>query len=315
MPNLNGKKVLITGASGLIGVHLIESISNGDIYTWTKNEIDIYLKDKFNNCNIIQRDITDINSFNDLPKFDIIIHSAGYGQPGKFLDDKIKTIQLNTTSTIELFKKLKTDGKFLFVSTSELYNGLNNFFIKETDIGTTNTDHFRSCYIEGKRCGESICHSYKERGYDVKIARLCLAYGEYTKRGDHRVLNSLIEKAIKNNKIELMDNGDAIRTYCYVKDVVDMFWNILLNGKDVTYNVGGDSKLSILDLAKKIGLYFNKEVIVPEINNEILGNPKIVNISIDKYLNEFGCKQFLNFDDGLRKTIEWQKYIYENTNK
>ena len=67
--------------------------------------------------------------------FDYIIHAAGYSQPAKFLDDKVKTIKLNTLSTIELLKKLNPQGKFLFVSTSELYNGLEKEFVTESDIG------------------------------------------------------------------------------------------------------------------------------------------------------------------------------------
>jgi len=74
----------------------------------------------FENLQIKKGDIADIDFVNSLEEADYIIHAAGYGQPGKFLQDKIKTIAINTTATMSLLKKLNSDGKFLFISTSEI---------------------------------------------------------------------------------------------------------------------------------------------------------------------------------------------------
>jgi UDP-glucuronate decarboxylase len=313
---LKNKKILITGASGLIGTYLVSCLKeliqthNIDIFVWVKNDIEKEFLEIFDGCNIVKDDITNTSSFSTLPNFDLIIHSAGYGQPDKFMDDKLKTIFLNTSSTMELFKKLNLGGKFLFVSTSELYSGIDEQNISENQIGNTNTNHPRACYIEGKRCGESICHIQKEKGYDVKIIRLSLAYGPGTKRNDKRVINSLIQKGLTSDSIKLLDNGEAIRTYCYITDVIEMFWNILLFGKDVLYNVGGESVTSIYDLSKLIGDKLNKDVIIPKESNQQVGNPKIVNISIEKYLKEFNKKDFISLNDGLDNTINWQKNLY-----
>lgn len=313
---LSNKRVLITGASGLIGVYIVSCLSqisklyNIEIYSWFKSDLPLEFSNIFSKCNIIKSDITDDSNIEKLPMFDCIIHSSGYGQPNKFLEDKIKTIKLNTSSTIELFKKLNKGGKFLFVSSSEVYSGIVSDNILETEIGTTNTSHPRSCYIEGKRCGESICYSYLNEGFDVKIVRLSLTYGPGTKKNDQRVFNSLIQKGLTNDSIKLVDSGDAIRTFCYITDVIEMILNILLNSKDVIYNVGGVSKLSILELSKKIGYILNKEVETGESNNGLVGNPKSVNISIEKYLKEFN-KDFIPIDVGLNNTIKWQKELYE----
>lgn len=316
---LKNKSVLITGASGLIGVYLVSCLKeikneyNISINVWIKNDIEKEFKDIFDGCNIIKGDITDINSFTNLPKYDVIIHAAGYGQPGKFMENKIKTITLNTMSTIKLLEKVNEGGKFLFVSTSELYNGLESEMIEENEIGTTTTEHPRACYIESKRCGETICFSYLNQNIDIKIIRLSLAYGPGTKINDHRVLNSLIQKGLMGDKIELMDGGDAVRTYCYITNVIEMFWNILLFGKKTLYNVGGESKITILELAKLIGTNLNKEVIIPKTKKELLGNPKVVNISIKSYTNEFNRPIFVSLDEGIKRTIEWQKKIYEKS--
>lgn len=312
--NLQDKKVLITGASGLVGFYLAQCVRrlqnelNISIYLSYKSSIPEYLKEYYDfPYTEIKEDITTIELKSNF--FDVIIHSSGYAQPMKFLNDSLTTIKINTNATINLLDALKPDGKFLFVSTSEVYNGNDSLNITEDQIGTTTPSHSRACYIESKRCGEAICHSYIASGYDVKIARLSLAYGPFTKLGDLRVLNSLIDKGLNNGVIELMDDGSAIRTYCYITDVIEMFWNILLHGKDVTYNVSGFSNSSIKELADNIGAKMNKQVIVPSLSNSLAGSPKIVNISSEKYISEFGKKEFININEGLENVIEWMKHI------
>jgi nucleoside-diphosphate-sugar epimerase len=88
-----------------------------------------------------------------------------------------------------------------------------------------------------------------------------------------------------------------------------MFWNILFYGKEITYNVGGFSNISIKELAYKIGNKLNKKVIIPSSINGLDGNPKVVNISSEKYINEFNKDNFVNIEEGLDNTIEWIKYI------
>ena len=315
LSKMRDKRVLVTGASGLVGINLVSCIKkikdeyNIELWCWFREQIDPCFADVFTDCNIIRGDITDTQMFSDLPQFDFIIHSSGYAQPSKFLEDKIKTIQLNTTSTILLLEKLNKDGTFLFVSSSEIYSGLDHHNIQENQVGTTNTDHPRSCYIEGKRAGEAICHAYVQKGYNIKIARLSSAYGAGAKKNDKRVLNTVIDRGLTEQSIKLIDDGSAIRTFCYISDVTEMLFNIMLNSKGVTYNVGGVCELSIYELACKIGIILGKEVTIPQSSNSLAGNPKIVNVSISKYVDEFGktFNTFVDIEDGLRRTIDWQK--------
>lgn len=316
--SLRDKKILITGASGLVGIYLVSYLSqysdeyNMEIHAWTMNPIETRFADLFSKTVNVVGDITVASSFDSLPTYDFIIHASGYGQPLRFLEDKIKTIEINTTATLELFKRLRKGGKFLFISTSEIYSGNDSLEISEDQVGNTNTSHPRSCYIEGKRTGESICFAYSELGYDVKIARLCLAYGPGTRKYDQRVLNSIVERAIKEDAIGLMDSGSAVRTYCYITDVVEMLLNISISGSERIYNVGGVSRLSILELAHMVGGMTDKSVKVPELENSLTGNPKVVNISIDRYCDEFQKYDFVGIEQGLRNTISWQKKLYSN---
>lgn len=287
------KKLLITGSFGLVGSNICALLES------KYPDIEVY---KIKGDESIAVSTTD-----DVFRFDYIIHASGYGQPQMFSKDKLKTIELNTEFVSRLFHELKPEGKFLFISTSEVYSGYPSPH-KETDIGTTTPQHPRACYIEGKRCGEAICMAYKEQGYDVKIARLSLAYGPGTKKGDTRVLNQFIEQALTTKKIKLLDDGSALRTYCYVKDAAEMMLDILFKGKDVVYNVGGYSEVSILDLANTIATMTDAEVFVGDKHLE--GSPESVKLDMTKTTTEFP-RSFTSMYAGLTKTIEYQKKLYE----
>ncbi|MEK7607404.1 MAG: NAD-dependent epimerase/dehydratase family protein [Patescibacteria group bacterium] len=312
---LNKKTVMITGATGLLGTYMVASLKRASdekkfsvkIVALGRNKPEEYWKDLLpKGSKFIEGDITDYKFLENLPQTDYIIHAAGYGQPGKFLIDPIKTLKLNTFSTFIIFEKLRKGGKFLFISTSEIYSGSTSLPYKENSIGITNTTHKRACYIEGKRTGEAISMAYRSKGVDVFVARVSLIYGPGIKKGDQRVLNSFIEKGLKG-EISLLDSGEAKRTYCYVNDGIEMLWNILLEGHDSVYNVGGESKVTIAELAQKIGKYLAVPVKIPQNDHSVSGAPEDVWLDLTKIKKEFKKTNFVSLDEGLSKTIEWVK--------
>jgi nucleoside-diphosphate-sugar epimerase len=149
--------------------------------------------------------------------------------------------------------------------------------------------------------------AYKEQGYDVKIARLALAYGPGTKKTDTRVLNQFIAQALCTKHIKLMDDGSAMRTYCYVDDAAEMMLDILFKGKDVVYNVGGFSVTSILDLAYQIAFITKAKITTGE--KALNGSPDNVKLDMTKTLTEFP-RDFVSLSEGLLKAIEYQKELY-----
>jgi nucleoside-diphosphate-sugar epimerase len=129
-----------------------------------------------------------------------------------------------------------------------------------------------------------------------------------TKKGDGRVLNQLIEKALINKEIALIDEGLAMRQYCYITDTVEMLFNILLHGKEKCYNIAGVSHTSIMGLAFQIGRKL--KIGVRQGEKSLDGSPKLVSVSIDKYKKEFKKKKFVSLSDGLDRVIEYQKLLY-----
>ena len=314
LTRLAGARILVTGASGLVGTYLLACLKKVPVRVIAvmQNEPLPYFKELITNkVSLLYGDLTDYDFCRRLPSVDCVIHAAGYAQPGKYMADPIKTLKLNTVVTLQLFEKLTTEGKFLFISTGQVYNGLPNPPFKEDQIGRTSTTDPRSCYIESKRCGEAISYEYRIKGYDAKIARLSLAYGPGTKPGDCRALNVFIQKAIEG-KIDLLDSGAALRTYCYVSDAVEIIWHILLDGKEPIYNVGGNSRTTIKGLANKIGILLSAPVIFPSALQTLVGSPTDEYVDMTKVENEFLKKDYIPLDIGLIRTIEWQQALYSS---
>ena len=313
---LADKSVLITGASGLIGTYMIYSLLHWNSYSSDKIRISLVIHrdlpvhlqelEQHSEVTLYRGDLSDYQFYESLPNFDCIIHAAGYGQPGLFMENQIKTIRLNTMATDLLLTHLAPTGRFLFVSTSEVYNGSAETPYTETTVGATMPDHMRACYIEGKRCGEAICHAYMETDKTVKIGRVSLAYGPGVRKTDKRVLYNFIEKGL-HGSIHMMDAGRAKRVYCYVSDTVSILWNILLRGKEHTYNVGGLSHTTIAELAGLIGEILNVPVVFPEEEQGMRGAPDEVFVDMNRAISEFGKANFVSLRDGLDRTIEWYR--------
>lgn len=323
LSSLNKKRVLITGGSGLIGQYLLNLLVSLVESDGLQIEIDsiskrIPLAGTISSSpviNFLQVDLGNEFTLDIRRKYDFIIHAAGYGQPQKFLTNEIATLTINGASTIRLSNYLEEGGIFLFLSTSEIYLGSVNFPNSEADIGHIGSDHQRAPYVIGKSYGETFMASLRRAGINTKIARVALAYGPGTARDDSRVLNEFIRRGILEKNIALMDQGKAIRTYCYVADTVEMLMNIALFGTSLTYNVGGISRVTVLELAELVGGFLGVEVTTPLTENFLTSAPQEVSLDMTKYTEEFGSVDFQSLRNGLGRTIDWQRetlYSEEN---
>jgi UDP-glucuronate decarboxylase len=323
LSKMEGKSILVTGSSGIIGLYILYSLYlfkkrfhipievTGVVY----NELPSYLEFlKQSGFKFMRGNLADASFSAKLPNADIIVHAATYGQPGQYLIDKIGTLRLNTSLTLDLLEKVNSGGSFLFMSSSSVYIGLTHVPFNENEIGISNTNHYRSCYIEGKRCGEAICEAYKDKGINAKSVRLSLAYGPGTKIDDKRVLYDFIRKGLTSGEIRLLDSGRAKRTYCFISDAVSMILNILIFGKESIYNVGGVSDTTIAEIGKMIGEKLDVPVIIPKDSEDSIiskGAPIDDKLDLGRYVGEFGDVNFISLDEGLDRTIRWQKEIFK----
>jgi nucleoside-diphosphate-sugar epimerase len=192
-----------------------------------------------------------------------------------------------------------------------VYSGLNDQFVNEYSIGTTTPLHPRACYIEGKRCGEAIVNAYRSTGVDAKSIRLGLTYGPGTRKHDQRAMSTFVEQALTTGKIELKYSGLETRTFCYVSDAVEMMFQILLHGQHAVYNVGGGRKTCMRQIATKIAIRTNVPLIVPITDSEIEG-AQAVDMNTSRVQNEFGKTDFIGLEEGIGRTVDWQRGFYES---
>jgi len=319
LQRLTGKRILVTGASGLVGIyllaclrHLLDGGAPGTtIHILVHSEPLPYFRELADHPSIrlIKGDLSSPDCWQTLPIADVIVHAAGYGQPGRFLADPVKTIALNSSATLALFDHLAPDGRFLFISSSEIYSGLPPRACQEHEVGTTAPDHPRACYIEGKRCGEAICHAWRARGAAAYAARLALAYGPGTREDDARVLNAFIQRGLQQGRITMLDAGLATRTYCYITDAVELLLHILLDGREAVYNVGGQSRTTIAGLAGMIGDILQVPVNIPSAGPGVAGAPADVSLDMTRCRTEFCKEHYVSLEEGLQRTVEWQRLV------
>lgn len=316
---LTDKWVTVTGATGIIGTYVLAVLATfgrckavhpvatrfpedghpakaffPDPWEWTK-------------INLAKGDSDPI-----IPVGHYLLYAAGYGQPTKFTANPLATLSINTKGLLRATQSLMPHGRLLYISSSEIYSGNNNPPHSETSCGSTTPQHPRACYIEAKRCGEAICHSFNQGNRfeaTALAARVALSYGPGTRKDDDRAINQFIRQALLEGEIRLRDAGTAERTYCYITDCVERLFSIWLYGRQEVYNVGGYSHLTIRDLAEKIGKYCGVPVWAPPMVN-VDYSPKVVDLDISRIKNEFGATITVPIDEGLARTIEWQKELY-----
>ena len=307
------KKILITGVSGIIGINLLFffnkintkkklSIKIDGTYNTSlfKFVIEYFKKDR--NISFFKKDLA-CNKINIKKKYDLIFHCAGYGQPSKFLKYKSSTYKLNSSVIISLKNNLKNNGKFIYLSTTEIYSG-NEEKCTENSIGFTGSKHPRSSYIDSKRFGESyIVNCIK----NYIIFRACLIYGPGTKINDGRVLNQVILRSIKKNKIDIYGGLDQLRSNLYVTDAILMIVKTLLNSKNQIFNLNNNKMLTLGKIFTMISKFVNKKLVNHK--SKVVGSPKVIKISNNKILKKIKYKISVDIKEGLSKTISWYRFL------
>lgn len=276
----SGCNILITGATGLIGGCLVESLMlnpNRDysVYACGRNvergnkRFKEYLNES--DFHFFQQDVTipfkcDVN-------FDYIVHAASNASPNFFAKNPVEVMKANLYGVPNLLDYGINHGmkRFLYVSSGEVYGEGDGRIFTEEDSGYVDTMSPRSCYPSSKRAAETLCAAYAaEYGVDVVVARPCHVYGPYFTESDNRVYAQFIRNVLRNEDIVMKSTGEQYRSWCYVVDCVSALLHILLKGeKGVAYNIAdSSSNITIKELACMIAEIGGKKVIC-EVPDEI----------------------------------------------
>ncbi len=266
---LVGSTVFVTGATGLIGSHIVKALAAANRICGSDIRIIAFARSKdkaqkvFGDLlerNDIQLEIGDVNkpiAFDG--KVDFIVHGASPTSSRYFVTNPVETIVTALAGTRHIldFAKEKRIRGMVYLSSLEVYGtpAQDHGPVREQDYGYLDPLSVRSSYSEGKRMTECLCASYcKEYGVPVKIARLSQTFGTGVEYHDGRVFAEFARCAIEGRDIVLHTQGNTVRSYCYTKDAVSALLYILTRGEaGEAYNVTNmDTAISVRDMAKLV---------------------------------------------------------------
>jgi nucleoside-diphosphate-sugar epimerase len=271
---LSGSNILITGATGLIGSCLTETLlqkptRDYSIYISARN-IEKAKKRfanflKYKEFHIIQYDV--VERLESDVNFDFIIHTASYASPYFFVNNPVEVVKANINGVSNLIEYGKVHGlkRFLYISSGEIYGEGNGNVFTEEYSGYVNCATPRACYPSSKRAAETLCVSYAEEyGIDTVIARPCHIYGPNFTENDNRVYAQFIRNVLNGEDIMMKSDGSQYRSWCYVVDCVSAILYILLKGENKQpYNIADDnSNITIKELAEMIANIAGRNVVI-----------------------------------------------------
>ncbi|HEY6290840.1 MAG TPA: UDP-glucuronic acid decarboxylase family protein [Terriglobia bacterium] len=185
---------------------------------------------------------------------DYILHLASPASPKDYARHPIHTMKVGGLGTYHALGLAKAcDSVFLLASTSEVYGDPEVNPQPETYWGHVNPIGPRSCYDEAKRFAEAITMAYhRQNGVQVRLARIFNTYGERMRLNDGRVLPNFIPQALQGQPLTVYGDGTQTRSCCYVSDLVDGLYRLLVSDQTGPVNLGNPEEVSMLDLARKV---------------------------------------------------------------
>ena len=321
---LQGKSILLSGATGLLGSFLIDVIMeknsaenlNCTVYALGRNEQKA--RERFSkydgdqHLSFIQYDVKEPFQQDDLGTIDYILHLASNTHPMQYSTDPIGTITTNIIGLQNMldFAVKHNATRFAFASSNEIY-GENRGDVElfdENYCGYINPNTMRAGYPESKRCGEALCQAYKaQKGLDIVIPRFTRSYGPTMLRTDTKAISQFINKAINGEDIVLKSAGNQFYSYTYVADAISGLLTILLCGENgEAYNIADvASDITLKDLAGIIAGTTGHKVVfeIPDAV-EAAGYSTATKARLDgNKLKKLGWEPMYDIRSGLDRTV------------
>ena len=249
---------VVTGAAGFLGSHLVDLLlSRGHKVIG----IDNFVTGSVDNIahlggrpefKFIEQDVTEF-IFLDAP-VNYVWHFASPASPIDYLELPIQTLKvgsLGTHKALGLAKNKK--ARFLIASTSEVYGDPLVHPQTEDYWGNVNPIGPRGCYDEAKRFAEAMTMAYhQEHGVETRIVRIFNTYGPRMRLHDGRVVPAFVSQALKNRPITVFGEGRQTRSFCYVSDLIEGIYRLMMSDYGMPVNVGNPTEMTVLEFAKEI---------------------------------------------------------------
>ncbi len=334
---LSGHELLILGGGGFLGHYLVQAPLHWNRANPESPPIRVSVHDSFRRgvpawldalddsaLTIVERDVLSPLP-TDMPRFSFVMHAASIASPTFYRRYPIETMDANVGGlrlVLDYAADRASSGEplsgLLFFSTSEIYGDPDaaNIPTPETYRGLVSCTGPRACYDESKRYGETLSVNYAQmHNVPVTVVRPFNNYGPGLRLDDRRVISDFARDIVMNRDIELLSDGSATRTFCYVTDAVDGYYRALVKGRrGEAYNVGTDGPEicvrgvaeEMASIGKKISGYDGDVVTGASGDPDYLtDNPNRRCPVIDKARTELGYEPQIKLEDGLERTLRW----------
>jgi len=302
-------RTLITGGAGFLGSHLCEYflkkghevISMDNLITGTVDNIAHLQDEKFH---FIKHDVTDYIYVDG--KIDNILHFASPASPRDYLEYPIQTLKVGSLGTHKaLGLALKKRARFLLASTSEIYGDPQIHPQPESYWGNVNPVGPRGVYDEAKRFAEALTMAYNRfHDVDTRIVRIFNTYGPRMRPEDGRAIPTFIPQALRDEPITIFGDGSQTRSFCYVEDLIEGIYRLLMSDEVEPVNIGNPDERSISDLTQEI-LRFTGSKSKIEYQPLPVNDPKVRQPDATRAREILGWEAKVPLEEGLTKTIAW----------
>ncbi|NUQ80906.1 MAG: SDR family oxidoreductase [Bacteroidetes bacterium] len=306
------KRTLITGGAGFLGSHLCdrflaeghEVIAMDNLITGNTDNIAHLMGNP--DFRFIKHDVTNY-IYIDGP-LDYILHFASPASPIDYLKIPIQTLKvgsLGTHNALGLAKAKK--ARFLIASTSEVYGDPLIHPQTEDYWGNVNPVGFRGCYDEAKRFAEAITMAYhRYHAVETRIIRIFNTYGPRMRLDDGRALPAFVGQALRGEDLTVFGDGSQTRSFCYVADLVDGIYRLLMSDETEPVNIGNPDEITILQFAEEVlKLTGSKSKIVYKPLPQ--DDPKVRQPDITKAKAKLGWQPKVGRSEGLKITLDYFK--------
>ena len=303
-------RALVTGGAGFLGSHLcdrliaegFEVICMDNLISGTPDNIaHLFGSPKFS---FIQYDVT--NYIFVEGKLDFILHFASPASPMDYLKLPIQTLKVGALGTHKVLGLAKAkEARFLLASTSEVYGDPLIHPQNEAYWGNVNPIGPRGVYDEAKRFAEAITMAYhRYHGVDTRIARIFNTYGPRMRLEDGRVVPNFIRQALQENPLTVYGNGEQTRSFCYIDDLVEGIFRLLLASGSDPVNLGNPDEFTINEFAHLIlELTGSPSRIIHEVLP--VDDPQVRRPDIQKAINILKWEPKIELREGVRQTIPY----------
>ena len=305
-------RVLITGGAGFLGSHLCDRflaeghtvIAMDNLITGsTRNIGHLAGRDDFL---FVKHDVT--NYVYVEGPLDAVLHFASPASPIDYLNLPIPTLKVGALGTHKALGLAKDKGaRFLLASTSEVYGDPQVHPQPETYWGHVNPIGPRGVYDEAKRFAEAMTMAYhRYHDVDTRIVRIFNTYGPRMRLNDGRAIPNMVPQALRGEPLTIYGDGRQTRSFCYVDDLIEGIYRLLVSDEHEPVNLGNTTELSILEFAEVINrLTGNTAGMVIQPEKRIKDDPQTRRPDISKAKRLLGWEPKVPLEEGLVRTIEY----------